>query len=117
MSAPFIKIWRPDSPLANCANCGRQLQFHNRPDADCCTDFRAETADDLDPADLSNADLIQHCDATMARHERCAGRTDADLLKIDSLDDRIGACREEISARIKAVFGVGFDDLRQTMGW
>lgn len=113
MNAPFATIWRADSPLARCKHCGVQRQFHGLSDhplnaLDRPRDhaFEAETADDLDPAYLSNADLIRNCDAMEMRANKSAG---------DEM--RILECRAEISARIKAVFGVGFDDLRQTMGW
>lgn len=111
-------IRRADSPTARCKHCGVHRQFHgmsatptNAYDRPRDHAFEAETADDLDPADLSNRDLIVHCGALAAAAE---GATDEER---DGLTDRRDACRAEIDARIKAVFGVGFEDVRGAMGW
>jgi hypothetical protein len=109
-------IWRADSPLARCSSCGSQQQFHGRPNH-CCASFVAETAADLEPADLATLDLIRECDAVAMRYERQRGTSDAALLESDRLHERIEACRSELDARVRNAFGVCFDDLRQTMGW
>ncbi|RVT93730.1 hypothetical protein [Sphingomonas crocodyli] len=91
----YATIWRADSPLARCARCGTQQQFHGQPGRGCDA-FRAETAFDVDPADLTTRDLIRH--------------------HADTTGERRAACRAEISDRIKNEFGLSFDDLALEMG-
>jgi hypothetical protein len=125
MATQFATIWRADSPLARCVQCGVQRQFHgmsatptNAWDRPRDHDFVAETAADIDPGDLTTADLIRHCDHADARRERLeTGDTSPeDQAEANALYTRVEACREELRARVKATFGVSFDDLKITLG-
>jgi hypothetical protein len=87
-------IWRPDQPLARCSVCGVARQFHFASDvprsADRDHEFVAETIDDFEPGDLTPEQLVY---------------------AIAGASGRVAACREELKARVRTVFGVTWDDL------
>jgi hypothetical protein len=125
MATHFATIWRADDALARCNVCGVQRQFHgmssvptNVHDRPRDHAFEAETADDIDPADLRTDDLIRHCNQA-ASQERALPRnehpTDEEWAEIDRLSARVDACRNELKARVKAVFGLTWDQLQQTV--
>lgn len=125
MATRYATIFRPDSALARCKVCGVQRQFHgmslvaNNPfDRQRDHAFEAETAEDIDPADLRTDDLIRLCDRGDARRRELeTGDTSpTDQAKADELYRRVEACRAELKARVRAVFGVSWDDLRETVG-
>ena len=102
-------IWPAESALARCSSCGTQRQFHRGGRG--CDAFNAETAADIEPADLRNLDLLREC--ARLDGEAAAASDEA----YDAVTDRLSACRAELDARIKATFGGDFDDLRGAMGW
>lgn len=113
----YATIYRADSPLARCVKCGTQRQFHVAPRG--CGDFTAETAGDIEPADLALPDLIRHADHSAQRYDaivEIGNPTAEDWREADKHVARRDACRVEIEARVKAVFGVSFDDLAATLG-
>ncbi len=104
-------IWSPTSPLARCSTCGVQQQFHAASDVPHSADrdhpFVAETIDDFEPGDLTPEQLVRAISLTgMPPGMRLTGwhATDHQI-------DRAGACRTELKARVRAVFGVDWDDL------
>lgn len=125
MATHFATIYRADSALARCVKCGVQRQFHglapkpiNAWDRLRDHEFEAETIDDIDPADMKNADLI-----------RAVKLATSDIDAIDRLADpdndendlhsrqwnRRKACLAEIAARNRAVFGLRWDDFKAMM--
>jgi hypothetical protein len=127
MATQFVTIHGERSPVARCSKCGVQRQFHgmsatpiNTWDRPRDHAFVAETADDLDPADMHTADLIRECDHAEQRRQRIeniiADPSPEEQNEANALYARVEACRVELKARIKATFGVSFDDLSVTMG-
>lgn len=117
MAARYATIYRQDSALARCSKCGAQRQFHGRPNFSC-SDFAAETANDIDPGDLENRDLVLHASALVTRREKLGGNstlTDRAWDELDQLDNRIRALRTELNDRIKAVFGTDAEDVAAIM--
>jgi len=90
-----VTIWRADSPLARCRNCGATQQNHGRPNFSC-TDFVAETAADLEPGELSPADLVSEIFA----HPNTL---------------RAMACGGELRERLMSVMDVDVDDLLEAL--
>ena len=102
----FATIWRADSPLARCRNCGAMQQNHGRPNF-TCTAFEAETAADIEPYDLSPEDLVR--EITRLGYPvgaRLTGwtATDADI-------ERTEKCRLALRNHISTLTGVDFEDL------
>lgn len=90
-----VTIWRADSPLARCRNCGATQQNHGRPNFSC-TDFVAETSADLEPGDLTPADLVSEIFA----HPNTP---------------RAVACGNELRSRCWQVMGVDAADLLEAL--
>jgi hypothetical protein len=111
-------IWRPDQPLARCSVCGVARQFHFASDvprsADRDHEFVAETIDDFEPGDLTPEQLVY---AIAGASGRSAHLTNSEPVSDEAwdeasrLDARVAACREELKARVRTVFGVTWDDL------
>lgn len=126
MNAPhrFATIWRADCSLARCTNCGAQQQFHGRPNF-LCTEFRAETIDDVDPQDLCIADAYralvnaQECRDDCCRDSddrySCGERTET----VDDLaakhEQRAADLREHLIAEIEAASGLSIEQLREVL--
>lgn len=111
-------IYAPTSPLARCSTCGVQRQFHFSSDvprsADRDHEFVAETIDDFEPGDLTPEQLVIAATVASERWRKVNQldpMTDADWAASDRFDARMTACRVELKARVRAVFGVGWDDL------
>jgi len=111
-------IWSPTSPLARCSTCGVQQQFHTAStvphSADRDHPFVAETIDDFEPGDLTPEQLVVAITIASLRSAKLtapANVPDADWDEASRLDDRVSACRTELKARFRAVFGVDWDDL------
>lgn len=111
-------IFAPTSPVARCSACGVQLQFHVASavphSADRDHEFVAETVDDFEPGDLSGAQLIDAIAGASERYRKVnllLDMTDEDWTESDHHAVRMNACRAELKSRIRAVFGVDWDDL------
>lgn len=95
MGAPYATIWRADSPLARCRECGAMQQFHGTPNFSCAS-FVAETAADIEPGDLAAVDLTREIFA----HPNTP---------------RAVACGAELRTRVLSVLGVDADDLLEAL--
>lgn len=111
-------IHSPTSPLARCSRCGVQQQFHTASDVPHSADrdhaFVAETVDDFEPGDLSAEQLVYAIDGDSGRSHHLTNSepvSDAAWNEAIRLDDRVDACRIELKARVRTVFGVDWDDL------
>lgn len=112
-------IYAPTCSVARCSKCGVQLQFHTASavphSADRDHDFIAETADDYDPGDLTPVQLVDAIDGAERRRDRLTDRddqmTDEEWDAANLFDKRADACRKELKARVRTVFGVDWDDL------
>lgn len=114
----MASIPAPTSPVARCSACGVQRQFHFASavphSADRDHEFVAETIDDFEPGDLSGAQLVDAITVANSRYykvNRAMDMTDADWTESDHHHARMTACRAELKSRVRAVFGVDWDDL------
>lgn len=113
----YATIYRADSPLARCMRCGTQKQYHVAPRG--CGDFTAETAADIEPADLRMEDLIRHINYSAMRYDTISSGHNVSTEEWREADRHVArrdACRVELEARVKAVFSISFDDLGATLG-
>lgn len=111
-------IFAPTSSVARCSVCGVQFQFHVASavphSADRDHEFVAETIDDFEPGDLSSAQLVDAIAGASERYRKVnllLDMTDADWNESDHHAGRMNACRAELKSRVRAVFGVDFDEL------
>jgi hypothetical protein len=106
VSGPYVTIWRADSPLSRCRECGAMQQFHGKPNFSC-TSFVAETAADIEPGDLSGEDLARE----IARLGYPADMGLTGWTTTDADIERSRNCRDELRARVLPALGVDWDDL------
>lgn len=111
-------IHAPTSPVARCSVCGAQRQFHVKSDVPHSADrdhaFVAETAADFEPGDLTPAQLVSEIEFARSRSHNLTNSepvSDESWDEASRLDVRVEACRVELKARVRAVFGVDWDDL------
>lgn len=111
-------IWSPTSPLARCSVCGVQQQFHAASavphSADRDHAFVAMTIDDFEPDDLTPEQLVYAIAGDSGRSYNLTNSepvSDEAWDEASRLDVRVAACRTELKARVRAVFGVDWDDL------
>lgn len=111
-------IYAPTSSLARCSVCGVQRQFHFASDvprsADRDHEFVAETIDDFEPGDLTPEQLVYAIAGDSGRSNNLTNSepvSDESWDEASRLDVRVAACRTELKARVRAVFGVDWDDL------
>lgn len=111
-------IYAPSSPVARCSQCGVQRQFHAASSvplsADRDHEFIAETIDDFDPGDLSLKQLVDAIDKAARRWTKLLSQdrlTEAEWTESDRCDARVKSCRTEMKSRVRAVFGVDWDEL------
>jgi hypothetical protein len=93
-------IFRADSPLARCSQCGVMLQFHVASDIQYSADrdhaFVAATIADFEPGDLTPEQLTSEIFA-------------------QPNTPRAVSCGNELRARIRTVLGVSWDDLTEAL--
>lgn len=111
-------IYAPTSPLARCSLCGVQRQFHIASDvprsADRDHEFVAETIDDFEPGDLTPEQLVYAIPGDSGRSHNLTNNEPVSYAaweEASRLDARVEACRTELKARVRVVFGVDWDDL------
>lgn len=111
-------IFAPTSPVARCSICGVERQFHVASDVPHSANrdhpFVAETIDDFEPGDLAPEQLVYAIAGDSGRSHNLTNSepvSDKSWDEASRLDVRVEACRTELKARVRAVFGVDWDDL------
>jgi len=122
--SPYVTIWRADSPLARCVNCGSQQQYHGR-HGSSCTGFRAETIDDIEPADLRMTDAYRALGKALERRDECWREAeerfncgeDTALFDAASVkhDDRATQLRDHLISQLEAASGLTLEQLREVL--